>query len=349
MGLRMIRGSLDVVLPTEAMGWAFCPGQTQPLLVQAILNHEMLGEAVADMHRPDLAAAGLGSGNAGFSIKFFRPIDPLYLPFITVKVEGGDIDLPRMPLVGYREFFTAYHAAQPAAGRHRSLSGGLWTDRTDAAALLQSKLRIGTLEPGAVTAIEQLIHNGASVISMSGLPDREAWRVGLAEKAGALLAQDFIRPALQGILEDQPLLAKAEWIGAAPTPFAQGSLRNPSPSPGDGLEILVALDDGVVLDIVRESHKLPEFDLNGKSRWTQADAVPGSLEESVGLLDRHELVSGTVALIGPGTICRVAAGGQEAALRLFCLPKRGQTIELGDAGTSKSVASAKRRAAAVIA
>jgi hypothetical protein len=68
----MVRGSVDEVMSTEVRGGAFSPGRKEPVLLQAVLNHEILGEASANIHRADLAAAGVGDGNSGYNIKLFR-------------------------------------------------------------------------------------------------------------------------------------------------------------------------------------------------------------------------------------------------------------------------------------
>ena len=138
-----LRGSLDVVTPEYATGWAFCPGSLERVSVQAMLNREIIGEAVANLYRSDLAEVGFGDGNIGFSIAFYRPIDSLYLPFVVVRPEGSDAELPRWTPTGFVEFFKAVYAAYPMTGRPRTIFGGLWTDRTDAAAVLKGKTDIG--------------------------------------------------------------------------------------------------------------------------------------------------------------------------------------------------------------
>ncbi len=42
------------------MAGHFLPFLNEPVLVQAVLNQEIIGEALAENHRPDLAAAGFG-------------------------------------------------------------------------------------------------------------------------------------------------------------------------------------------------------------------------------------------------------------------------------------------------
>jgi len=342
----MIRGSFDVVTTAEALGWAYAPGQMEPVLVQAVLNQEVVGEALADIHRPDLAAAGVGDGNAGFAIRFFRAIDPLYLPFISVKVEGGDAELPRSPLAGFKEFFNAVHVAFPAAGRHRSLSGGLWTDRTDAASLLQGKTRIGTVPPSAAPVVEQLIHNGAAVVDLAAAPELSTWRSNLAACTGSLLDEPAMLALLRSVLEDNPMAVKADWLEYGETDFTQPTSRNPSPAPGECVELVIAFGEGVTLDVIRGSHKLPEFTLNGKSRWTTPSAGnAASAAGPMGLLDSLQAATDAVTLVGPGTIYRIRCELGTPALRLVILPARGRTVEVDASSVIKDEA---RRSGAMV-
>ncbi len=330
----MLRGSFDMVNTSEALGWAYAPGQREPVFVQAVLNQEVLGEAWADIYRPDLAAAGVGDGNAGFAIRFFRPIDPLYLPFISVKVDGGDAELPRSPSVGFKEFFSAMHVAFPTAARHRALNGGLWTDRIDAMALLQSKARIDALPAAIVPVLEQLISHGTAVFDLAAAPELSAWQADLTANTGKLLDNPAILTPLRSILEDNPIAVAADWVEQSETVFAQPSTRSASPSPGECAEIIIPFGDGVALDVIRSSHVLPEFTLNGKSRWTApaADGA-GHAASAMGLLDRVALPAGTAALIGPGTIYQASLETGTVALRILCLPVRGRTVSIAS-GTS---------------
>ena len=114
------------------MGWAYSAESREKLTVQALLNHTIIGETIAELYRPDLAAVGFGDGYCGYHIGFYQEIDPLYLPFVVVKIDGGDVDLPRSSISGYSDFFAALYKQHPVTGRHRSVFGGLWTDRIDA-------------------------------------------------------------------------------------------------------------------------------------------------------------------------------------------------------------------------
>jgi hypothetical protein len=325
----MIRGSVDIITPTAISGWAYAPGQSEPVLLQAVLNHEILGEAHANIYRPDLHEAGLGDGRSGYAIKLFRPIDPIYLPFIVVKVEGGDTELPRAPLLGFSAFFTALYAEHPAAGRHRSLLGGLWTSRTDAAALLRSKTELGHVPPVAAPVIQQFIYQGFAVSELDDAPMQEGWRRDLPAAIGALLeARGLIAP-LRAILEDHPLVVRAEWVEGADNGLVQPSQFNPSPSPAECIEILLAFGDGVSVDLVRDSHLLPEFTPRGVSRWSKTALGDVAAQASAGgLLDRHALVFGAAMLIDPGTLYRVRCPDGAAAIRILCLPSRNYPAKL---------------------
>jgi len=321
-----VRGSVDVVSGTEVRGWAFARGRKEPVTVQAVLNHEILGEAVANQHRPDLAAAGLGDGNSGYLIKLFRPIDPLYLPFLVVKLDGGDAELPRAPLLGFAEFFAAQYRSHPAAGRPRSVYGGLWTDRTDAPALLRGKRAVGQMPQAAEAGIFDLIHSGHALLELARPPATpDATAAGVA----AVLEDSAVLPLLRAVLEDHPVALRAAAAPAADG-FAQPSAHNPSPSPAECLALLLPLAEEVLLDVVRDSHKLPEFTPDGASRWASGSAAEAlTLAGANGLLERISVPPGTVAVVGPGTLFHVTGDA------LFCLvvPARGVPLALAaDAG-----------------
>jgi hypothetical protein len=323
----MVRGSIDVVTCSEVSGWAFAAGRREPVLVQAILNHEILGEAIANTPRPDLAAAGLGDGNSGYVIKLLRPIDPMYLPFIVVKIDRGDAELPRAPVLGFGEFFSALHAAHPTAGRSRSVFGGLWTDRTDAVALLRGKTEIGQIAPATAASVAQLIYDGLALLDLRETPSQLAWRDDLSEKAGDIAEE--VLPVLRAVLEDNPLVVQADWVEDGNADFSQPSAANPSPSPAECVEVIVPFGESVVLDVVRDSHRLPEFTPLGVSRWaTRAPSEAVKLVNGHGLLDSRSLGAGQAAVVGPGTLFRVRSGAGSAAVRILCLPGRGLPFAL---------------------
>ena len=335
----LIRGSVDVVETTEVRGWAYSPNRRDPVRVQAVLNHEILGEALANIHRPDLAAAGLGDGKSGYAIKLFRPIDPIYLPFLTVKVDDGDAELPRAPALGFRDFFAALFRKHPAAGRSRSLFGGLWTDRSDAAAVLRGKVAIGQVPDGVAASVGHLIHDGASLLDLAAAPAEADWRPAIGTAVGDLLDDAAVLPMLRTVLDDNPLALRAVWLAGSGTGFAQPSTGNPAPSPAECLALVVPFGAPVTLEVVRGSHCLPEFTPSGVSRWANGESA-ASLELAAGhgLLDSHALAAGSVAVIGPGTLYRVRFGAESQAAQILCVPVRQTPLDSANrASTSATI------------
>jgi len=326
-GLMSIRGSLDVVTADYASGWAFSPDASGSIALQAMLNEEVIGEAVADIFRGDLAAAGFGSGECGYMIQFHRRIDPLYLPFVVVRPAGGNTELPRWAPTGVVECFNSLFRSHPAAGRHRSVLGGLWTDRSDAVAILGGKLEIGQVTADDGEVLERLVRQGMTVVedvtelAPASEPDRET--------IGQVLSGRLLR-LLQIVLDDQPVVLKAE-TGSASRPFTQPSTETELPSPAECLLVVMPLGQSPLqLDLLREGHMLPEFNRDGVSRW----ARPGVVDiaetdlENLGLLERQEVPPGAVAIIGPGTPHVLHCEAQASALRLLVVPARGLPVRL---------------------
>ena len=323
-----VRGSVDIVTGTEVGGWAYAPGREDPVLVQVVLNHEILGETVANIHRPDLADAGLGDGRCGYVVKLYREISPPYLPFLAVKLDGGDAELPRASAAGFSEFFTALYAAHPTSGRPRSVLGGLWTDRIDAAAVLRGKCDVGLVAPEAAAPVEQLIHAGLAIMALRTPPKEGCGKI-TPKGIGAILDDGALLAVLRAVLEDNPLVVSAGVVADAETDLAQPSAGNPSPSPAECLAVAVPLSEGVVLDVVRDSHTLPEFTPGGASRWASGAARAGvEMAAENGLMDRHELAVGSVVVIGPGAMYRLRCGAGAKAAQMLCLPARLMPVAL---------------------
>ena len=325
----MVRGAVDFVSGTEVIGWAFSPGRNSPVVVQAAINNEILGEAKAEVLRPDLAASGLGDGKAGFVIRLNRAIQPKYFPFVVVKVDYGDAELPRTPVLGVAEFFGSLYLRHPAAGRPRSVFGGLWIDRTDAPALLRSKMGIGQLSTDTGAVIADLLQGGIAIIETSGDIDQDSWRNNLPDRLGERLEDATLLALLRGVLEDNPLAVKAEWISSAKDWFTQPSAGNPSPSPAECLDVIFSFGDDVSLDVMRESHRLPEFTPQGLSRYSGGTAGSGlAVAGSNSLVDRIALPCGSGAVVGPGTLYKVRCTSGSLAFRILCLPARGTPFAL---------------------
>jgi hypothetical protein len=319
----LVRGAVDVVSSTEIRGWAYAPARHEPVVVQATLSHEVLGEAVANEHRPDLGAVGFGDGRCGYVIRLYRPIDPIYLPFVSVTLDGGDAELPRANASGFAEYFTALYRAHPAARRTRSVFGGLWTDRIDAAAVLRGRLDVGLLTEETAEPIVHLIHEGVALLRSLAPPARGFWTGTMAERIGAVLDDAALLGVLRAVLEDQPLVIRAEAIEGETMPFNQPSSGNPSPSPAECLAVVVPRGEEVAIEAVRESHRLPEFGPGGVSRWAGGGASVG-LEMAVqhGVIDRIPVLPGSFAILAPGSLYRLRCAADSDAIQMLCLPAR---------------------------
>jgi hypothetical protein len=338
-----IRGSVDLVTTQEAHGWAYPEAGRDVLTVQAMLNNEVIGEGAAENHRSDLASAGLGSGNFGFGLRYYRELNPLYLPFVVFKIEGGDVELPRSSPAGFLEFFTAFYRQNPAGGRHRSLMGGLWTDRVDAAALLSGKVRVGHISETAAAHIGALVEDGLAIFS-DVLPSATKGRGAptLERTPASIIDADPVLEVLTAVLEDEPLVFRAEFGGDGSDEIVQASGISDLPSPNECVCVIAAGgDEPIDLDVIRGSHTMPEFTAGGTSRWMRGCNNAG-IEVAIrqyGMLDRHVLQPGSLAIIGPGTLFKVASGGAPGMVKLLCSPARINPVGLdGDTIVQQSMA-----------
>lgn len=333
-----IRGSVDVVTTKGATGWAYAQGRRNDIVVQAVLSHEVIGDAAATDYRPDLAAVGMGKGNCGYTIEFYREIDPLYLPFVSVKVDGGDAELPRAGQLGFSDFFAAFHRGHPAAGRPRSVLGGLWTDRTDAAAMLKAKTEIGQIAPDAAAVIGQLIHLGIAIVEPPPTFREPAAELD-AERVAALVEAAPTLTALRAILDDHPLIVGAE-LCRGDTPLVQPSAESRLPSAAECLIVVTpAADCGIAVEIVRDSHLLPEFTPGGVSRWANGQVHAGVeiAAAQQGLMTRYELPIGATAIIGPGTIYRLRCSDAAEGIKMTCAPSRATPMVLAEDDSRRDI------------
>ena len=335
------RGSVDSIGSREIVGWAYSPDHPQGLLVQAVINNEIIGDALANGDRPDLVGVGLGDGNCGFVISLLREIDPLYLPYVAVKVQGGDMELPRSGPLGFGEFFSALYRMHPGAGRPRSVFGGLWTDRTDCAAILKGKVAIGQVGTAAAAAIAPLVHGGISVFANWADPKG---RQRPAEFAGVVVDDPLTIAVLRAVFEDNPIVLRTWQLpDESSAGWAQPSAQNASPSPAECVTLIAqqGKDAEIAIEVVRDSNKLPEFTRVGVSRWVSDNAHAG-LELAVagqGMVDTYTVRAGTIALIGAGTIYRVVRSNKAIGLRLLCAPARALPVQLELADASDEAVS----------
>ena len=83
-------------------------------------------------------------------------------------------------------------------------------------------------------------------------------------------------------------------------------------------------DARVRLDVVRDSHELPEFSTRGQSRWTSAGAaeLTGFATEAGLSIESMELDALDVAIVGPGLVHRIVATADAPALLAIAAPRR---------------------------
>lgn len=342
----IMRGSVDSLTASGAQGWIFTGGFGEQVVVQALLNGNIVGEATADIERPDLAAAGFGDGRCGFAIQFYEAVETAKLPFIAVRPVGTDIDLPRTSLSGFSDFFRNLHARRPGSGHHRSVFGGLWTDRADAARLLAGRIAAGATPADLEPTLRAFINDGfvvlRSALAPVGFSPAEATLVDsldagrpldpradhaarrLLETLPGVVFRDVPLRTLRGLLDDNPTAYRAEIARGGDARFTQPSAAETLSSPAECVLVLAcAGEDGLLLDIVRDSHALPEFTPAGRSRWLADGAAGVELAALQGMaVDTVELGPRDIAIIGAGTLYRIRTPETSAGLSVWCAPMR---------------------------
>lgn len=312
-----ILGSVDTLTETGVTGWAFAPDLREPLTVQAVLDNRILGETAADMHRADLENVGFGDGRCGYAIKFYEQIDPRYLPFIAIKLAHGEVEFPRTTMSGYGEFFTALYKRYPLCGFSRSVFGGLWTERSDAMAVLHGRVEAGMIKPDQQAPLGLFIQNGYLRLAASESSARGPLRP--MHQAIGILADRGVATILQTLLEDRPVALSAESLGAEEVRFRQPSGVEALASPAECVAIVAPMADrSVQIDVVRGSHRFPEFTAGGTSRYLPGGSLAAEQVTAQHLIDSVTIGPDSVAVIGPGTIYSVAG----PALQAICVPSR---------------------------
>ena len=341
----MIKGAVDRLDSDSAAGWLYGSDYTAPPIVRAFLHHDMIGESVADAHRPDLEQVGLGDGRCGFEIRFTRPIDPAYLPFVTVRPNDVDLHLP-IPSSGlaYIDLINAVLVGYSSTGRSRSVLGGLWTDRLDAPQLLAGRIAVGATAAELQPALQELIRNGHvllhNALAPNGVGAREVahfhvatgprppeeetrLRAALTGIAGLLFRESVVR-LLRAVFDDHPVIYRLDMASAA-IGFAQASSMEDLPSPGECVALYAGNPDGPVrIDVVRDSHEMAEFGPDGRSRWTGAGTSElARYAAEAGLsIESLELDALDIAILSPGLVHRVVASAEAPALRAVLAPRR---------------------------
>jgi hypothetical protein len=220
--------------------------------------------------------------------------------------------------------------------------GGLWIDRTDARRLLGGRIAAGTAPADLAGTLGTLIEGGYAVLRNVLPAADEAARTHLAASAPAqpilaegegraalaaladLLFRDATLRPLRAVLDDQPVCTRIVPARGVEHGFQQASTAEALSSPAECLLLVAATGGDVVLDIVRDSHTLPEFTADGRSRWL-AGTAEATLDLAIeqGLpVEQVELSPSDIAIVGPGTLHRLRAEGGATGLRAWVLPRR---------------------------
>ena len=92
-----VTGHVDYLSRSMASGWAWIAAHPDlALRVQAVLQDKVIGETTAELMRPDLAQAGIGSGRYGFELAFREIVTGDSPPIIRVfapvgRLPGGEV------------------------------------------------------------------------------------------------------------------------------------------------------------------------------------------------------------------------------------------------------------------
>jgi hypothetical protein len=95
---RTLVGFVDLLTPERAAGWVWNEADpSEPLSVKILHGDKTLARADARKLRPDLAKAGIGSGEYSFEVTFEPPLPPESLRSMAVEVAGTSFRLPILP------------------------------------------------------------------------------------------------------------------------------------------------------------------------------------------------------------------------------------------------------------
>ena len=365
----MITGSIDKLTPQGAIGWLYRQDLVEPAKIRAFLNNEVIGETMADGYRSDLHQVGLGDGKCGFDMKFTRPIIESQLPFVKIKPDSIDLSLSLTSKSVYLDVLHAVLADAHGTGRNRSILGGLWTDRTDAAQIVAGRVAVGSCMGELQPVLQELIANGfvvlPGVLAPSGLTRKDAVALdlqgkGLAQDAdrdsrlrealdtlAKLLFRDAAVRLLRAVFDDHPVIYRVDKIEEE-MPFRQAVSIEALPSPAESLMLYVGFPGGSSrLEFIRESHEMAEFGPSGRSRWTAEGAGDlGALAQQDGLsIGEAEFGNLDIVIVSPGLVHRVSGSSRVPVLSALVTPRRITPLRFlsgGDAWVEASHVSGAR-------
>jgi hypothetical protein len=339
----MISGSIDKLTPQGAVGWIYRADSEVPARLRAFLDGEVIGETVADLYRPDLHQVGLGDGRCGFEMSFGRALSESQLPFIKIKPEAIDLSLSLTEKTIYLDLLHALLSNAEGAGRNRSVLGGLWTDRTDAAQVLAGRMAVGSCPAELQPMLQELVLNGyvvlPGVLAPKGLQAKDAAAVisiepraksssatikEVLDGMAKLLFRDSTVRLMRTVFDDHPVIYRLDRV-KEDTAFHQATVVEPLPSPAESLLIYAGFPGASTrIEVIRNSHELGEFGPGGSSRWTTEGAKElGALAVKQGLsIGEVEFSNLDLVIVGPGLVHRVIASEEAPVLRALAVPRR---------------------------
>ncbi len=327
-----IKGSLDQLTTKGAQGWIYAKSESGPVVVEAVLHHRVVGEALADIYRHDLAAVGFGDGRCGFTIDFDMPIEAAYLPLVTVRPTGGDVELPRFSTSGFTDFLSGLYTALPLTGRQKSVYGGLWTDRTDALSLLAGRKSLDRFSGEAARVLEHLIVHGHALIDLpyGEAPDIEGHDVSELERTlGGVFFRHLVQDILTASFDDVPVLISGRVLTGSQREFRQPSTGQHLSSPVESLALIASNGNSPSsIELIRDSHNFPDFTSSGDPRWLlPAGSSALSHAASIGApIEIVTLRANQVAILASGTIYRVLHPSADGTVEALTIPRRRQPV-----------------------
>lgn len=93
-----VRGHLDVLTHACITGWAWDgEGRGEPVVVIVTAGERVVARALADQHRGDLAAAGIGDGRHAFELILDEPLDRTVDQLVSARRESDGTHLDGSP------------------------------------------------------------------------------------------------------------------------------------------------------------------------------------------------------------------------------------------------------------
>ena len=119
----MLTGSIDELTRRHVTGWARDIAHPEaPVVVVITANGELVGRTVANTPRPDLVAAGIGTGTFSFSVPLRPPLAPGrdWLVHVRSEIDGRDVPGSPIRLPAASEFSAARDAFSAALDAYAS-------------------------------------------------------------------------------------------------------------------------------------------------------------------------------------------------------------------------------------